>query len=199
MQYWRVVAAPSDSRSRILAAATTLFVRNGFHGTTVRELSEAVGVGSGTLYHHIGSKEQLLFEITLSLLDSALAEAHDITTAGEDADRTIRKLARALLQHHAGQGDAWSVALHESGSLAPEHRDLVLAARDEYEGLWRAEFDKGTEAGFWRKLQPVEVRGVLGMLNSVPRWMHPDGNLSPAEIADCYIELILSGISLGKP
>jgi AcrR family transcriptional regulator len=199
MQYWQVVAVPSDSRSRILAAATTLFVRNGYHGTGVRELSEAVGVGSGTLYHHIGSKEQLLFEITLSLLDSALAEAREISATGEDSEQTIRTLARALIQHHAAQGDAWSVALHESGSLSTEHRTLVVAARDEYERVWRAEFDRGARARVWRKLQPVEVRGVLGMLNSVPRWMHPEGPLSPIEIADCYIDLVLAGIRMDKP
>jgi TetR/AcrR family transcriptional regulator, cholesterol catabolism regulator len=188
------VAIPADSRSRILEAATDLFVRNGFHGTGVRELSEAVGIGSGTLYHHIGSKERLLFEITMSLLESAIAQAREITAADADPEQTVRTLARALLEHHATHGDAWSVALQESGSLSEENRSLVVAARDEYESLWRAQFDRGARAGRWRRLKSIEVRGILGMLNSVPRWMSPAGSLTPAKIADCYIDLILRGI-----
>jgi AcrR family transcriptional regulator len=189
------VTLPSNSRTRILAAATELFVRKGFHGTGVRELSEAVGVGSGTLYHHIGSKEQLLFEITISLLESAVTQADDIIATNLGPEETVRSLARALLEHHATQGDAWSVALHEAGSLSEDHRALVVDARDKYEALWRTEFAKGARARGWRRLEPVEVRGVLGMLNSVPRWMRADGALSPAKIADCYIDLILGGIA----
>ncbi len=185
---------PADSRSRILAAATDLFVRNGFHGTGVRELSHAVGVGSSTLYHYIGSKERLLFEITISLLESATGEAREILAADADPEQTVRSLARALLEHHATHGGAWTVALHESGSLSEENRALVVAARDEYEGIWRAEFDKGADAQLWRHLNSVEIRGILGMLNSVPRWMNSTGSLSPTEIADCYIDLILRGI-----
>jgi TetR/AcrR family transcriptional regulator, cholesterol catabolism regulator len=194
MGYLSAVALPSDSRTRILAAATELFIRKGYAGTSVRELSQVVGVGASTLYHYIGSKEQLLFEITISLLNSALVETRGIVAGEESSEATVRALARSLLQHHALHGDAWSVALHEAGSLSEEHRDLVLTARDEYEALWREEFDRGAGAELWRWLLPVEVRGILGMLNSVPRWMHSDGALSPEEIADCYIDLILGGI-----
>ena len=188
------MALPSDSRSRILDAATELFVRKGYAGTGVRELSKVVGVGASTLYHYIGSKEQLLFEITISLLNSALAEARGIVAGKEGPEERVRALARSLLQHHAAHGDAWSVALHEAGSLSEQHRNLVLTARDEYEALWREEFDKGAGAQLWRWLLPVEVRGILGMLNSVPRWMQSDGTLSPEEIAHCYIDLVLGGI-----
>ncbi len=154
-------------------------MRKGFHGTGVRELSEAVGVGSGTLYHHIGSKEQLLFEITMSLLESAIAQANDITATNVGPESTVRSLARALLEHHATHGDAWSVALHESGSLSDEHRRLVIAGRDEYEALWRTELAKGARARVWRPLQPVEVRGVLGCSTRFPAGCSQTGRSRP--------------------
>lgn len=193
------MALQTTSRSSILAAATDLFVRKGFHGTGIRELSKAVGLGSGALYHHIGSKEQLLFEITMSLLDAALEEAKDIAERERDPEQSVRALARALLEHHAAHGDAWSVALHESGSLSEEHQRLVLAARDEYEHLWRSELHRGAREGRWRQLRDVEVRGILGMLNSVPRWMRANGAMAPAEIADCFLDLAFMGIEPHGP
>jgi AcrR family transcriptional regulator len=46
----------SASRERILTEVTRLFVDKGYHGTGVQEISDAVGLGRGALYHHIGSK-----------------------------------------------------------------------------------------------------------------------------------------------
>ena len=52
-------AAKKDQKERIRSKAAHLFARNGYHGTGVQEISEAVGLGRGALYHHIGSKEAL--------------------------------------------------------------------------------------------------------------------------------------------
>src|SRR5436309_3637837 len=56
--------AKSSRREEILQIAARLFAENGYHGTGIAELGEAVGLGKGALYHHIGSKEDLLYEIS---------------------------------------------------------------------------------------------------------------------------------------
>ena len=182
------------SRERILAAATLLFIQNGYNGTGVQEISDAVGIGRGALYHHIGSKEQLLFEISMSLLQPVTDEARSISATDEQPEVKLRALARALLAHHAEYGDAWSVAVQEARMLSPEHRAKVIAARDDYETIWANVLDKGTAIGVWRPVDALESRGILGMLNSTARWMQPDGELSPEEIADRYVDLLLHGL-----
>ena len=54
--------SPSNTRERILATAFELFVDQGFQGTTLVEIERRVGlaVGTGSLYHHFRSKEELL-------------------------------------------------------------------------------------------------------------------------------------------
>lgn len=184
----------ANSRKRILTAGTALFVRNGYHGTSMQELSEATGLGRGGLYHHIGSKEELLFKISLSLLIPVTDAASAVAQLDEEPEVKLRTIGRNLLIEHMEHGDAWSVALRETRALTPEHRKEIIAARDKYEAIWVAVLNEGTNLGIWKKVDGTEVRGMLGMFNAAAKWMHPDGELTPSEIADRFIDLLLGGM-----
>ncbi len=190
-----MVLRDGDSpRERILAEVTRLFIENGYHGTGVQEISDAVGLGRGALYYHIGSKERLLFEISMSLLQEAISLARPVAAGSEPADLKLHSLACDLLRHHAVHGDGWSVAIREARFLSDVHRKEVNSARDDYENIWRGVMDEGSAAGLWRQVDDLEVRGILGMFNSSARWMSLDGPLRPEEIADRYIGLFLDGL-----
>lgn len=182
------------TRERILTAATELFVRKGYHGTGVQEISEAVGLGRGALYHHIGSKDQLLFEISMSLLDGARDATLPYAETDDPPDVKLRNLAKALLAHHAANGEGWLVAIQESRFLEEENRRKINAARDAFEAIWRGVLHDGAQAGLWRHVDGVDVRGVLGMFNYAARWMRADGPMSPEQIADRYVDLLLDGL-----
>jgi AcrR family transcriptional regulator len=183
-----------SSRERILTEVTRLFIKNGYHGTGVQEISDAVGLARGALYYHIGSKERLLFEISVGLVQQAISLAQPVAAGADAPDIKLRRLAGDLLQHHAVHGDGWSVAIHEARFLTEVHRKEINAARDEYERIWRGVMDEGAAAGLWREVDDLEVRGILGMFNSAARWMRLDGPLGPEEIADRYIGLLLDGL-----
>lgn len=183
------------THERILETAIALFQQNGYHATGIRELSEAVGLGLGTLYHHIGSKEELLFEISLSLLNDARREAEEAIAGSDDPEARLRALACQLVTHHALKRDAWSVALQEAKALNDAHRKQVVAARDRYEALWAEVLAEGATRSGWRLVQPVELWGILGMFNSTARWIDVNGILTPAQIADKYVDLLLGGLA----
>lgn len=172
----------------------TLFERNGFDATGMRELSEATGVGLGALYHHIGSKEQLLFDISIGLLRLALDEAQHEIARHEGPDQQLRALARHLVRQHATRRAEWAVALRETRALTEDHRRQVLDARDAYEHLWSAVLEEGAAAGSWRSVSAVELYGVLGMFNSTARWIDPAGPEAPEAVADRYVDLLLTGL-----
>ena len=128
----------NDRRTHIYTPPfTALFIERGYHGTGIQDISDAVGLGRGALYYHIGSKEQLLFDICSSLLSEALAATLPAARSDDFPDVRLRNLARALLRHHADNGDGWSVASHEARFLSAEHRAEINAARDRFEIVWR--------------------------------------------------------------
>ncbi|MCI2956192.1 TetR/AcrR family transcriptional regulator [Agromyces atrinae] len=52
-----------ENRRTIVAAATALFARGGFHATSLREIGEQAGVPKSTLLHHFSSKDDLLIAV----------------------------------------------------------------------------------------------------------------------------------------
>ncbi|WP_162292928.1 TetR/AcrR family transcriptional regulator [Actinophytocola xinjiangensis] len=186
--------ANRSMREKILETVTELFIHKGFHGTGVQEISKAVNLGRGALYYHIGSKEQILFDISMSLLRSALDTTLPFVDTDDPPDVKLHNIARALLRHHATHGEGWQVAVREARFLSEEYQQQVIDARREFEQLWHRVLQEGARAGLWRAVDAVDVRGVLGMFNYTARWMRADGPLSPEQIADRYVDLLLTGL-----
>lgn len=193
------VAQREDGEGRkehILRVAAELFAAKGYNATGVQELSDAIGLGRGALYHHIKSKEMLLYEISIKLLRDILVGAEEIVDSDRPADEKLRQLARQLLSDIARNRIGWTVSLQELRGLEPEHREEVIAARDSYEQLWAAVFSQGAEEGVMVEVSPTLRRGLLGLFNSSHRWIREEGEEDPQAIADEYIDVLLEGIRI---
>lgn len=182
------------TREKVLDTVTELFIRNGYHGTGVQEIGKAVNLGRGALYHHIGSKEQILFEISMSLLELARNATLAFVNTDDAPDVKLRNISRALLRHHAEHGDGWQIAVSEARFLTPEHQQEVLLARRNFEHIWDQVLRDGAEQGLWGPVDDIDVRGVLGMFNYTGRWLRAGGPVSPEAIADRYIDMLLYGL-----
>ena len=185
------------NRSRVIAIAADLFARNGYHGTGIAELGRAVGLGRGALYHYIESKEAVLYAISKDQVDkmNAFAEA----TLGRDLEpaELLHEMARGLLRNVATHRAEWVVFFREYGALTGDRRDRVIAARERYEGYWRQALDHGVRTGVLRSTPRLLVKGILGMLNYTYLWFEPDGELSPEELADVFMDALINGIHNG--
>jgi len=180
------------TRQRILSEAADLFAKQGYHGTGVAELSAAVGLGAGALYHHIGSKEQLLFDICrphveeVLQLGEQLLEDHDLS-----AREKLQRLARKHMRNVAERRVEMRVTLREIDSLTGKRRAQMQALRDRVEQVWEQVVDEGRKSGEFDGIDPLFVKVVLGALNYSVLWYRSDGTLSPDEIADRTMALIL--------
>jgi AcrR family transcriptional regulator len=186
------------TKERILRIGTELFAQQGYDATGISELSKAVGLGRGALYHHIESKEALLFEIGKALLARMIDAGDAIADQDVDGETKLRLLARTLLREHATHRDAWALVVTETRALNAEHRALINEARDRYEAIWAAALEQAANEGRLRPVDEIERRGILGMLNSARRWMRPSGPVAPEAIADRYIDMLVDGLAHGS-
>lgn len=182
------------NRERVVAVAAELFARHGYHGTGIAELGKAVGLGRGALYHYIESKEALLYAISRTQVDRMNAHAERTLSSALPPEELLHEMARGLLRNIAEHRAEWAVFFRDYSALTGERRDKVIAARERYEGYWRQALDRGVAAGVLRPAPPLLVKGILGMLNYTYLWFEPDGELSPEELADEYVDILLRGI-----
>jgi AcrR family transcriptional regulator len=184
-------------REELLAIAARLFAERGFKNTTVRDIADAAGILSGSLYHHFDSKESIVDE----LLDSFQQELWREYDAIDASDRTPRGKLEAVVRasfdaidrHHSEVAIFQTDAAH----LASFDRFAYLGERNtRFRDLWTRLLTEGVASGELRADLDVELvyRFLRDTVWVAVRWYRPGGDLSPEQVADQYLRILLEGI-----
>jgi AcrR family transcriptional regulator len=194
----RATAVATDSEStkaRIVRTAAELFARRGYDATGVAEIGEAVGLGRGALYHHIESKEALLYEICVLHVRDLVGFAENLLDLDLPADMKVRRLSRQLMRVISHNLEELTVFFHDFRALSAERAESIANLRQRFEEAWLAILREGAERGVFRPVNPILVKGILGMHNYSYLWLTPNGALEPEEIADVFCDTLLRGIA----
>ena len=180
-------------REALTREAARLFAERGFHGTSMGDLAEALGVQKSSLYSLTGSKQQLLFETMLEgarAFHTALDEVPEDVTAVE----RIRFGLRGHLGVVADQLDVATVFTREWRYLDDEYRDEILAERRRYEERFRALFREGVEAGELRS--DLDAGAAALLMLSAANWAYTwlTSGRDTDELADRFIAILVDGI-----
>src|SRR5881394_2991474 len=134
----------SSRRTELTRNAARLFAEKGYHGTSTGDLAEAMGVQKGSLYAHIESKADLLWEVAREGAAAFHAALDEVPEEGPVLER-IRATLRAHLRIVSEQLDVATVFVREWRYLEGERRDEILTARRRYEERIRDLFREGRE------------------------------------------------------
>ncbi|MFD4433474.1 TetR/AcrR family transcriptional regulator [Nocardia sp. NPDC058497] len=185
----------ADTHDRIRAAALDLFAERGFHATGVAEIGARADVQRGALYYHIGSKEELLWEILGDYTRLLLDDAERIIAAGADPVQTLRLLIRSHVELIVTHRRAVAVHLRDGEALTGQRATELQQLRDRLQRCWQDVIDAGFATGQLRTADHVVTNGLLGMLNSLGFWYRERGAHSPTEIAEILTDTVLSGLT----
>ncbi|QCH26356.1 TetR/AcrR family transcriptional regulator [Mycobacteroides salmoniphilum] len=186
------------TRRRIMDVATELFAEKGFHATGVAEIGSVAGVRGGALYYHIGSKEELLWEILRSYIDEMLTEAAHIAGMNTAPDKRLRTLIGSYVILIVKYRKQVAIQVRDGSALTGERAAELQELRDELQRCWQRVLDEGHEAGVFRTADHLITNAILGMLNMVAVWYRADGK-SPAQIAKRIADMVLDGVQMNRP
>ena len=186
-----VTADPPKTRannrvSDLLDAAAVLFAAQGYHRTTIRDVTSSIGMRSGSSYYHFSSKAEMLlavYEEGVSRVQASLEQA--LSTSDDDP---WRRLEAALVGHIAAVLDPSAYArtiVTVLPSDVPELRAEITALRDGYESQWRTfvdDLDAPVDTDLLRVF-------LLGAANSTQIW-YREGGASPVAIAHFIVEVL---------
>lgn len=182
------------TKERIFRAAAELFARNGYHATGLSELGEAVGLGRGALYYHIGSKENLLYEMSVRHVQEMVDYGQALLASPLGAEERFRRLSRKLMRVIADNLPELTVFFREINSFSGERRERMVKLREQFENLWLQVLREGEAEGLFRHGDALTVKSVLGMHNYSYLWIDPKGSLTPEEVADRFCDVLLHGL-----
>lgn len=184
-----------ERKDQVLRAAEQLFSQRGFHASSVRDIAESLNLKGGSLYAHMDSKEDLLWEIVSAAADRFF-EATDPILAGPLVP--TEKLRR-LIQAHVGvitsNLEAAACYLNEWRNLSDDRRRAFAARRDEYEDTVRhlvlACICEGTFAAVDEKFATLLI---LSSMNWIYQWYRPNGPMTPDDIARKLTDMLFNGL-----
>jgi AcrR family transcriptional regulator len=173
-----------DTGDRIRDAAVRLFAARGYAATGIREIADEAGVTTAALYHHMGSKQDLLLTIMRDAMHEMTAGARAAMAEAADPAEELAGIARAhVLYNGENLLDAY-VGDAEIRSLDPPNRARIVKLRDGYEALWADVIARGSEVGdFHIGNQKLFRFAVIQMCNGVTYWYTPSGPIPLAAIA----------------
>jgi AcrR family transcriptional regulator len=171
-----------------------MFRNQGFAGTSTRELAAAIGLQSASLYHYMGSKEDLLYAICISgneLMIDAVTQKIEGLEPVEALDAAIHAHLTTAIENR----DVYLTTLAEFKSLSPRRRRDVAKRRQEYSEVLAGVVERAQEAGALRTDIPAEhLMLVLRNLLAYPIfWFRTDGDLSIEQLAQLIARVFLEG------
>ena len=183
---------------RILEGATHLFVTQGYHRISMREIAEAVGVSKAGLYYHFKDKEDLLLAILTAYLDHIERLLDGVQQAGGSTRSQVTGLMQAIFAQAPEQRAIIRLASQEMLQLSQEARARFgLIYHQKFIAQIEAILQRGMSRG---ELRPMDVHLatwiLLGMMYPFFYPAHANELGAPAAAIDLMLEVFFDGAGL---
>ncbi len=182
----------------VLDAAAKLFSEQGYHGTSLKSIAEAVNMQAGSLYYHFSSKDQLMQDVlnkSIHIIYSTVkTEMNKLDAAASFSDKlkaAIRGHMIAILTY----ADYTSASIRNYGQLPDAVHYASQPARDEYEQFWRELFEQAEGAGAIRTDVDKHLLrlSIFGSMNWSSVWFNAQQNTSVEALAAAQADIFLHG------
>lgn len=186
------ITDPHSARGKLLQTATNLFRSNGYERTTVRDLASAVGIQSGSIFHHFKSKEAILLAVMQETIyyNTALLQAA-LEGVVDPKARVLALIECELQSILGGTGEAMAVLVYEWRALSEASRNEVLALRNRYEAIWLDALAQAKEAGLCSAEPALMRRFLMGALSWTITWYRADGPLNIDQLAEAALGMVI--------
>ena len=187
-------------RDQILSTAKGLFLLHGYHGLSMREISESVGVSKAALYYHFKDKEELFVAILTKNLEEIERNIDLIQAKPISFKAKIAQFIEYIFKEPVDQRAIIRLASQEMAQLGVETRkSFGEAYQNKFTGKLQKIIQDGILAGELLPVDPVIAnRALLGILYPYFFQSEPGANpISPEDIQQ-VIDIYMNGISKNK-
>jgi TetR/AcrR family transcriptional regulator, cholesterol catabolism regulator len=180
----------------ICSVAARVFYEKGYDGASMQDIADAVGLTKAGLYHHVGSKDRLLFEIMnygMDILDETVVSK--VRSIAQPRERLRKIIAGHIDLIVRTRNLEITVILHENRSLKGPLRTRINARKLEYIRLLETTIaEVQAAASSPPVISPrLAAFALLGMINWLYQWYKLDGPVKEDELVEAYTRFFLRG------
>jgi TetR/AcrR family transcriptional regulator, cholesterol catabolism regulator len=198
----RGVWSGTDSQDRwqqILDVSGELFRQKGYSGTSMNDISKAVGLLKGSLYYYIRSKEDLLFEILKGLHDDGEEIVASVKFGSNDSIGQLQLYLMKAIVFAGRNAKRMSIFLRDFEHVPVARRGAIISEREMYVLTATRLIEEGVKRRIIApSLEPrMAATLIMGAVSSTHEWLRPDGKQPIEEIAASIAHMLTEG--LGGP
>jgi len=191
----RVRLDPDERREQILRAALDAFHTQGYGQTSIRDLSEAVGMSIAGMYHYFATKEDILF----ALIDASVNRLLIALTTARDSvkkpEARLRAMLAATVRTVVENRAEIRILIDNADKLTAERQEQIRLKRREGVLMMRAELEALQARGKLKKLDLNVITFALnGMANWIYYWYDPAGAVNVEKLTDQLAEIFFRGV-----
>ncbi|MEM1294585.1 MAG: TetR/AcrR family transcriptional regulator [Verrucomicrobiota bacterium] len=181
--------------AEVYRAAAELMVRKGFGGTSIADIAKAVGMTKAGLYHHISSKQDMLYQLIQHALDVLEKVVIEPTRQLEDPEIRLREIIRLHIGGILEHGLAFTILFSEAHHLDTIHREIITKRVNDYRAFIRKALEELAEKGKLRDLDvDIATMHLIQTITGVARWYGRSAVESEERLIEQTIDYNLSAI-----
>ncbi len=187
----------ADSRyQKLLEAAVKLFGEKGFHRASMSDIAREVGLGKTTLYHHIESKEELLYVILFRACEYYQRVLREALSAPDDPCQSLEKAIEVHIDLLVSEFELASLVLNEFHHISGKYRRTIHSEINKLTGIWVELLERGISCGAFRSGLDVKMTllCLFGICNGIAQAYKPERWNSTKELSQIITKGIMEGI-----
>ena len=189
-------ARSTERRIEILRAAAVCFRRRGYHGASVEEIAQELGMRKGNLYYYFRDKEEILYFCHDYSLDLLLDLLKRVRREAGPPDEKLRRLVEAFVHMILDELQGTALTL-DFQALSPPLLAKVIRKRDRFDRGVREILREGMARGHFVAGDPKLLTfAILGAVNWITRWFDPEGPATSAEIGRVFADYLVRGLGV---
>jgi len=192
-----VARAVVDKRREVIERAVAVFSARGYRGTSMNDISEAVGLSKSTLYHYFKGKEDLLVAIYEDVLEDNVLAAQRILDRSLSTQDELSEMMVDRVVYTCKNRRILQIFFEEEAELPRRLMPTVLAGRHAYEAVMTGLIDRGVAEGVFviSTSSTIVANSFLGAANWIYKWYQPRGPKSPEELGKEIAGLLMRSIA----
>lgn len=187
---------PETKKTQIYQAAARVFCNKGFGQASMQDIAEAVGMTKAGIYHHISSKDELLFGIMSWAMDLAEERVLDrVRQIRDPAERLRASIRGHVLLITRDRPKEVTVVLNEGKALEGELRERIDRRKLRYVRFLQGTIQELIDSGRAVDMDPrIATFALIGMMNWIYQWYRPAGRIEDTELAESLADFFLRGL-----
>ena len=176
----------------ICRKAARVFSENGFISSSLMDVSRAVGLSKGGIYHYFSSKQDLLFVIADTYMDILLDGLKNELRKIPDPKEQIRFFIRRHIDFYSKNVHESRIIIHGFDDLSLGNRKAVKKKTRRYIDILKTAIEAFFEDSAVNPMKrKIALYSLLGMFNWIYWWYDPKGVITPAELSEEIYRIFL--------